>query len=463
MRSYFNRYTLLGGLLAFALWLAITPRETIAAIIQAVVPTVVPTAKFQGTAVASSKFQGATGSTTNGHCAQYDATGLLVDSGAGCVGSGSGTPGSTLFSSTSSAGPNNSAAETSLIGTVTGSTTIASNTFTDGAILEARAQGFFSLPAVADSLTLKMKCGSTVIGSASTTLGAGVLTNGTFRFWLMITGQGSGASDRLMTNGLAEFTGSALTASEVKVLNTSAVDFDFTASCAFDITAQWGAAQSGESITGTNAAAWFPGAPVTSVYGSIGAITSLTVGNGQSLTFSGTGTINASGAGGTTIAASSAADQGLRTTASGTGGWTALPSCADSGGNHLNYDTSAHTYSCGTSSGSSVTVTISTSGPVTVASTGFYYNNASGALTYTLPTITSGTVGSQYCFRESPGKSGAITITAPASTLIDLFGTNGSATGSIVSVGALGDSACMVASTTTQYVSYVQSGTWSAL
>lgn len=103
-------------------------------------------------------------------------------------------------------------------------------------------------------------------------------------------------------------------------------------------------------------------------------------------------------------------------------------------------------------------VTISTSGPASVGLTGFYFNNAAGALTFNLPTIT--TVGSQYCFRNYIGKSGAITLAAPASTYINVRGTNGSAAGTLVSNGALGDSACVVAVTTTQYVAYLGDGVW---
>jgi hypothetical protein len=348
MRKYFDRYTMAGAAIAFLVWIAAVPSSTIAGILQAIIPTVVPTAKFQGTATNTTKFQGASGSTTNGHCAQYDGTGLLVDSGAGCVGSGSGTPGSTLFSSTTSAGPNNSAAETSLVGTVTGSTTISANTFTDGAVLESRSQGFFSLPAVADSITLKMKCGSTVIGSASTTLGAGVLTNGTFRFWLLITARGSGAGGSFITNGIAEFTGSALTPSEIKVLNTSTVAYDFTTSCAFDITAQWGAAQSGELITGTNAAAWFPGAPVTSVGGLTGAVKSGFQGNGTLIQASTGSTVSGDcvkyDANGNTVDAGAACGTG-----SGGGSFTLLEEhTANNSGTSLNFATRNVTGQSGT-------------------------------------------------------------------------------------------------------------------
>jgi hypothetical protein len=104
-----------------------------------------------------------------------------------------------------------------------------------------------------------MKCGSTVIGSAVLTPGAGVLTNGSWRFWLDIAARGTGAGGALITNGLVELTGSALTDTTAQVLNTTTVAYDFTTACVFDVTAQWGAAQVAETFQGTNVAAWFPG------------------------------------------------------------------------------------------------------------------------------------------------------------------------------------------------------------
>jgi hypothetical protein len=236
----------------------------------AIVPALVPVANKQGN---SSVFQLA--GTNSGVAAALlcdDANGNATTTG--CAAGGAGTPGATLFSSTTSVGPNDTNVETSLIGTVVGSTTIAANTFQNGAVLEVYGQGFFSLPAVADALTLKAKCGGTVLATTTFTPPAGALTNGTFRLWLMITGRGTGAGGSFITNGLAEFSGSALTPTDSKVLNTSTVAFDFTTSCAFDMTATWAAAQVAELITGTNVAAWIPGAPVTSVDGLTGAVKS---------------------------------------------------------------------------------------------------------------------------------------------------------------------------------------------
>lgn len=238
-------------------------------IMQPIIPQLVPVANKRGT---SNVFQLALNNSAAAAGTAFCDDGSGNVTTVGCSGGGGGAAGATLFSSTANAGPSNSAAETSLIGTVVGSKTIPGATFTNGAVLEARSQGFFSLPAVSDSLTLKAKCGSTVIGSATLTPGAGLLTNGTFRFWLMITARGTGAGGAFSTNGIILMSGSALIPTVTKVLNASPVAFDFTTSCVFDMTAQWGAAQVGELMTGTEAAAWIPGAPVINVAGLVGAI-----------------------------------------------------------------------------------------------------------------------------------------------------------------------------------------------
>lgn len=109
----------------------------------------------------------------------------------------------------------------------------------------------------------------------------------------------------------------------------------------------------------------------------------------------------------------------------------------------------------------SLPVTTSTSGPVAISAAGYYLNNAAGALTYTLPTVVTGTIGKTYCFRNAVTKTGAITLTAPASTTIDYFGLNGSAAGTLVSSGAAGDAVCLIAQTTTQYVAWFPGfGSW---
>ncbi|HLY17011.1 MAG TPA: hypothetical protein VKR61_07290, partial [Bryobacteraceae bacterium] len=55
---------------------------------------------------------------------------------------------------------------------------------------------------------------------------------------------------------------------------------------------------------------------------------------------------------GTSVPTNSASDQAMVTTAPATGAWTALPACPDTGGNHLNYNTTTHGFLCGNTGGS---------------------------------------------------------------------------------------------------------------
>jgi hypothetical protein len=50
---------------------------------------------------------------------------------------------------------------------------------------------------------------------------------------------------------------------------------------------------------------------------------------------------------GTSVPVNGAADTLLGTTAASTGGWLAVPNCQDAAGNHLNYNTTTHTFTCG--------------------------------------------------------------------------------------------------------------------
>jgi hypothetical protein len=61
---------------------------------------------------------------------------------------------------------------------------------------------------------------------------------------------------------------------------------------------------------------------------------------------------------GTTVPTNSAADQLLNTTAAATGQWATIPSCLDSAGNHLNYSTTTHAFSCGTTSSGGATIQV---------------------------------------------------------------------------------------------------------
>jgi hypothetical protein len=55
---------------------------------------------------------------------------------------------------------------------------------------------------------------------------------------------------------------------------------------------------------------------------------------------------------GTTVPSNNASDQAIVTTAAAVGSWAALPSCPDTGGNHLNYSVATHGFLCGNTGGS---------------------------------------------------------------------------------------------------------------
>ena len=104
------------------------------------------------------------------------------------------------------------------------------------------------------------------------------------------------------------------------------------------------------------------------------------------------------------------------------------------------------------------TATVATSLSVPVAATGFYINDNAAPLTYVLPTVTAALVGLQACVWNGNTRTSVQTVKAPASTYIDNNGANGSAAGTFVFGGALADAACFVATSTTQYKVFVQSG-----
>lgn len=70
---------------------------------------------------------------------------------------------------------------------------------------------------------------------------------------------------------------------------------------------------------------------------------------------------------GTSVPINSAADQIINTTASATGQWTSVPNCTDTAGNHLNYATSTHTLSCGTTSSTPTGNGVTSSTPITTS------------------------------------------------------------------------------------------------
>jgi len=113
-------------------------------------------------------------------------------------------------------------------------------------------------------------------------------------------------------------------------------------------------------------------------------------------------------------------------------------------------------------------VTLTTGASASLGTTynsGYTFNQegtAAAEVTYTLPTAA---VGKQYCLANDNGAAGATTgilrvNSSAAGQHIRYKGTIGATGGYIRSGGAAGDAACFVGISTTDWIVYVQSGTW---
>ena len=122
---------------------------------------------------------------------------------------------------------------------------------------------------------------------------------------------------------------------------------------------------------------------------------------------------------GTSVPVNSASDQVLATNASAAGVWLSLPLCLDSGGQHLNYNTSTHAFSCGTSGGSGGGIT--GPGTTTVGNIPQWGNTTGTSQTAGLGLVT--TVG-------TPGSNANVPTEAAVRAAIGGGGTLPSQTGS---------------------------------
>jgi len=187
-----------------------------------------------------------------------------------------GIPGSTLFTyvNATGVGPNNTATETSLIGTATtGSKTIPANTMVAGQLLQVIMTGQITTPVAASNLTLNMYMGATKVATGTIT-GTNIssLTTQSFNVKASAFVVAGGASCSLLVEDISFVVG-GLIAGDLTSFQGTGTTYDCTATEAFDFKAQWGAGQVGQSIFGQGVALYIPGAPVTSVNGNTGAVT----------------------------------------------------------------------------------------------------------------------------------------------------------------------------------------------
>lgn len=155
---------------------------------------------------------------------------------------------SSLFVQTANVAIANSAAETSLLSTGSGITTLPANFFTVGRNIDWESFGFFSN--VAATMQFKIKLGGTTILD-STAVSPGAYTNGTFQLKAKITCVATGASNTLRAQALL-ITADNTNGGVFSFTNTADLSINTATSLALGQTFQWGTALLADTLTITN-------------------------------------------------------------------------------------------------------------------------------------------------------------------------------------------------------------------
>lgn len=129
----------------------------------------------------------------------------------------------------------NTAAETTIY-----TATLVANTMSAGKVYRLSCLGMFSTANASSSVTVKVKIGSTVISSATTSLG--VVSDKPWHTYISVTCRTAGAAGTVAVHGDTEFNTDFLhTCVESATINTEVQS-------AFTVTVQWNSANSGNTI-----------------------------------------------------------------------------------------------------------------------------------------------------------------------------------------------------------------------
>lgn len=158
-----------------------------------------------------------------------------------------------LFTSTATVTLANSITETSLLSTGIGSLTIPAHFFLAGKSLIIQFNGYFSTGA-AGTLDIKTKIGSTTIGDTGVKTPIASLTDKWWEICSIITCRTTGSSGTVFAQGIFKWE----SPSDTRYIagwgmdNQSTITLDTTAGYTIGITAQWGTADTANTITQTN-------------------------------------------------------------------------------------------------------------------------------------------------------------------------------------------------------------------
>lgn len=162
----------------------------------------------------------------------------------------------TLFGSTATATVAATTAETTIIGTGSGSLTLPANYLSVGKMIRFSVRGLYSTPALnIGNIAIKMKLGGTVLNAAASASALAVsVTNAGFEGEALITCRTIGASGTvILMGGLTYGVGNNLAPLVLAVNNgTSTTTIDTTTALAFDCTVTWSNNTAGNSVSSLN-------------------------------------------------------------------------------------------------------------------------------------------------------------------------------------------------------------------
>jgi len=156
-----------------------------------------------------------------------------------------------VFIQTASATVANTAAETSIVGTGSGSMTIASGSMAIDTTYKVHIMGYFSIGSSTPNVTFKLKLGSTVIAATVTRGYAGPVTSVFFEAIGILTVRTTGSSGTVIGQ-LTVNMGSSSYVLSVASGVTAAVTVNTTTSQLLDVTITWGTGAAANTITSTN-------------------------------------------------------------------------------------------------------------------------------------------------------------------------------------------------------------------
>lgn len=180
-------------------------------------------------------------SAINDHASKIDALETATNTATGRLGK---------YVNTATTTVTNTTAETTLIPSGSGSLVIPADSAAAGTVVRGAVYVDFSTPAGSPTLTVKIKFGSTVVGSVTTSALPASATNNRLKIDFQLVFTSIGASGVVRCGGDVNYEGSS--ARVFDDLSKTSTTIDTTADQTLDITGTWDAASTSRTLTVEN-------------------------------------------------------------------------------------------------------------------------------------------------------------------------------------------------------------------